>query len=127
MIPIVATMVVGVAILLLLPVGDSVMGEKLLLEFRAKSFQGRADIYYESLHQLGERPILGWGTQEMASRAGWTYPPSGHPQRVAQHGLPFWAIGAYGVPRDRWDSLSSGMLTESVTLEEPTTSQSAST
>ena len=73
MITILAMMVVGALVFLLLPVGDSAMAEQLLVEFRTKSLQGRADVYYESFLQLGEKPILGWGIQELASRAGWTY------------------------------------------------------
>ncbi|MGB6335256.1 MAG: O-antigen ligase family protein, partial [Thermoanaerobaculia bacterium] len=68
-----ATVVVAVVVLLWLPVDDSVVWKKLVLEYRLYSAQGRTDVYVESIGRLLERPLLGWGTQELASQAGWTY------------------------------------------------------
>jgi hypothetical protein len=91
-----AAALVAVVLMLWLPVGDSVVWKKLLLEYRAFSAQGRVDVYLESIGRLLERPVIGWGTQELASEKGWTYLRLGTHSELLNMAYRFGLVGFLG-------------------------------
>jgi hypothetical protein len=91
-----AAVLVAVLLMLWLPVGDSVVWKKLVLEYRAFSAQGRVDVYVESIGRLLERPLLGWGTQELASQKGWTYLRLGTHSELLNMAYRFGLVGLFG-------------------------------
>jgi hypothetical protein len=90
-------MVVTAAVVALwLPVDDTVMWKKVVLEQRAYSAEGRVDIYFRSLRQLMERPLLGMGTQEIASQKGWTFLRLGTHSELLNMAYRFGLVGLFG-------------------------------
>jgi hypothetical protein len=96
LISVAATVLIAVVLMLWLPVGDSVVWKKLVLEYRAYSAQGRVEVYIESIGRLLERPLFGWGTQELVSQKGWTYLRLGTHSELLNMAYRFGLVGLLG-------------------------------